>query len=178
MTKLRKYVSAYYTLRIRGDLHNDVDKVKLPSKLLQTKGIDPLVKDPRQSGKAETQRKTLSTNVIWQNFHCVRDSQARPGSTGDTVEQEDHGDHGNTSRGRFCLGVDGTAGGPNAERDEHSDASEEEQDSSSYTVDEEGGAEGDQPAPDCEATVDVSLSDCTISLALLYVRRGAVVLTQ
>lgn len=143
MINLEGQISTGNLVNRRSGLHSDVDKVELPSKLLQTKRIDPLVKNSRKSRKAEAQCKALGTDVIRQNFHRVRHSQAWPCSTCDTVEQEDHSHDSDTSRGGFCLGVDGAAGGPNGEGDEHSDAGEEEQDSSSYSVDEEGGEERD-----------------------------------
>lgn len=143
MTKLERYVSTKYPVNRQGDLHSDVNKVKLPSKLLQTKRVNPLVENSRQSSEAEAQRKTLRTNVVRQNLHCVRDGQARPSCTCDTVEEKDHGDDSDTSGGGFCLCVDGTASGPDTEGDEHSDTGEEEEDSASDSVDEEGGEEGD-----------------------------------
>lgn len=121
------------------DLHDNVYKVELPRKLLQTKRVDPLVKDSRESSEAEAKRKTLCSDIVGQDLNGVGDGQTRPCGTCDAVEQEDHGHDCDTGGGRLGLCVYGATGGPNGEGDQHAHTGEKEEDSASHAVDEEGG---------------------------------------
>lgn len=74
-----------FLLRVE-DLHDNVDKIELPRELLQTKRVDPLVKDSREGSETEAKRKALGSDVVRQDLNGVRDGQTGPCGSCDAVE--------------------------------------------------------------------------------------------